>query len=90
MTAAGLAVSDVASHPPLVAGPEVPGGGRGDDRLDALAARARDQLVVLLAEAAASDLVVALGGDGTALIALRAAEPVRAPVLAVACGSVGA
>jgi NAD+ kinase len=36
------------------------------------------------------DLVVALGGDGTALSALRAAMPAGAPVLAVACGSVGA
>jgi NAD+ kinase len=36
------------------------------------------------------DLVVALGGDGTALAALRAAAAVDAPVLAVACGSVGA
>jgi NAD+ kinase len=39
---------------------------------------------------AEGDLVVALGGDGTALSALRAAAPVEAPVLAVACGSVGA
>ncbi len=51
---------------------------------------ASERRVFPLAEAAASDLVVALGGDGTALTALRAAEPVRAPVLAVACGSVGA
>jgi NAD+ kinase len=36
------------------------------------------------------DLVISLGGDGTALSALRAATPVGAPVLAVACGSVGA
>jgi NAD+ kinase len=42
------------------------------------------------AELAAGDLVVALGGDGTALSALRAAIGVDAPVLAVACGSVGA
>jgi NAD+ kinase len=51
---------------------------------------ASERRVFPLAEAAPSDLVVALGGDGTALTALRAAEPVRAPVLAVACGSVGA
>jgi NAD+ kinase len=43
-----------------------------------------------LREVAKGDLVVALGGDGTALSALRAAAPVEAPVLAVACGSVGA
>jgi NAD+ kinase len=51
---------------------------------------ASERRVFPLAEAAPSDLVVALGGDGTALTALRAAEPVGAPVLAVACGSVGA
>jgi NAD+ kinase len=37
----------------------------------------------------AGDLVVALGGDGTVLAALRKAEPAAAPVLGVACGSVG-
>jgi NAD+ kinase len=36
------------------------------------------------------DLLVALGGDGTALAALHAAAPVDRPVLGVACGSVGA
>src|SRR3954452_13607915 len=36
------------------------------------------------------DLVVALGGDGTVLSALRAATPAGAPVLGVACGSLGA
>jgi NAD+ kinase len=36
------------------------------------------------------DLVLALGGDGTVLSALRAAAPVNAPVLGVACGSLGA
>jgi NAD+ kinase len=42
------------------------------------------------ASAEPGDLVISLGGDGTALAALRAAAPVGAPVLAVACGSVGA
>lgn len=37
-----------------------------------------------------SDLVVALGGDGTVLAALRAAAPAGKPVLGVACGSLGA
>jgi NAD+ kinase len=36
------------------------------------------------------DLVVALGGDGTVLAALRAAAQTQAPVLGVACGSLGA
>jgi NAD+ kinase len=39
---------------------------------------------------AACDLVVALGGDGTVLAALRAAAPTNTPVLGVACGSLGA
>jgi NAD+ kinase len=36
------------------------------------------------------DLIVALGGDGTVLTGLRASAPVEAPVLGVACGSLGA
>ena len=36
------------------------------------------------------DVVVALGGDGTVLAALRAAAPTGTPVLGVACGSLGA
>jgi NAD+ kinase len=38
----------------------------------------------------AGDLVVAVGGDGTVLAALRASVAVQAPVLGVACGSLGA
>jgi NAD+ kinase len=38
----------------------------------------------------AGDLVVAVGGDGTVLRALRAAASRDAPVLGVACGSLGA
>jgi NAD+ kinase len=38
----------------------------------------------------ACDLVVAIGGDGTVLWALGAAEPTGTPVLGVACGSLGA
>jgi NAD+ kinase len=41
-------------------------------------------------ELEAGDLVLALGGDGTVLAALRAAAPVDAAVLGVACGSLGA
>src|SRR4051794_7853383 len=40
-------------------------------------------------EAAACDLLLALGGDGTALSALHAGAPTSRPVLGVACGSVG-
>jgi NAD+ kinase len=41
-------------------------------------------------EPAACDVIVALGGDGTTLAALRAAAPDGKPVLGVACGSLGA
>jgi NAD+ kinase len=40
--------------------------------------------------AADCDLVMALGGDGTALAALHAAASVSRPVLGIACGSIGA
>jgi NAD+ kinase len=36
------------------------------------------------------DLVLAVGGDGTVLAALRAAAPGNTPVLGIACGSLGA
>jgi NAD+ kinase len=40
-------------------------------------------------EVASCDLVIALGGDGTALAALHAAAPASRPVLGIACGSIG-
>jgi NAD+ kinase len=43
-----------------------------------------------LGELEPGDLVVALGGDGTVLSALRASAPMNQPVLGVACGSLGA
>src|SRR4051794_32487120 len=41
-------------------------------------------------DAAACDVIAALGGDGTTLAALHAAAPHDRPVLGVACGSLGA
>jgi NAD+ kinase len=46
--------------------------------------RVADQL-----EAADCDLLLAIGGDGTALSALHLGAPASRPVLAVACGSIG-
>jgi NAD+ kinase len=46
--------------------------------------------VAEMVDVAPDDLVVALGGDGTVLSALRVAAEANAPVLGVACGSVGA
>lgn len=40
-------------------------------------------------EVTACDLITALGGDGTVLKALHAADGTRTPVLGVACGSLG-
>lgn len=50
----------------------------------------RDREVAPAGDAADCDLVIALGGDGTALAAMHAAAPVGKPVLGVACGSLGA
>jgi NAD+ kinase len=40
-------------------------------------------------DASACDLLLALGGDGTALLALHAGVPASRPVLGIACGSIG-
>jgi NAD+ kinase len=50
----------------------------------------QEQEVAPRGEVDGADLVVALGGDGTALAALRAAARAQRPVLGVACGSLGA
>ncbi len=82
----------VAVHPsrPLDGAIETLGAWSSRHHVELVQIVASERRIFPLAEAEASDLVVALGGDGTALTALRAAEPVGAPVLAVACGSVGA
>ena len=49
-----------------------------------------DRQVAAPAEVEPHDLVVALGGDGTVLNALRAGAAANTPVLGVACGSLGA
>jgi NAD+ kinase len=49
-----------------------------------------DRQVAPPGELEPGDFIVALGGDGTVLSALRASAPVAAPVLGVECGSVGA
>jgi NAD+ kinase len=58
--------------------------------LDVVQVHEAEREVFTRGDVEAGDLVIALGGDGTALAALRAAAGVGAPVLAVACGSVGA
>jgi NAD+ kinase len=61
----------------------------GLEIIEIVGADAIDRRLARPGVAGAGDLIVALGGDGTVLTALRAAAPVGAPVLGVACGSVG-
>jgi NAD+ kinase len=55
-----------------------------------LASPGQEQQVAPPGEVDGADLVVALGGDGTTLAALRAAAAAQLPVLGIACGSLGA
>jgi NAD+ kinase len=50
----------------------------------------QERVVADAGEVAQCDLILAVGGDGTALHALHAAASVNRPVLGVACGSLGA
>src|SRR4051794_35224058 len=50
----------------------------------------QEREVAPVGEVETCDLVIALGGDGTALAALRASAASNRPVLGVACGSLGA
>ncbi len=50
----------------------------------------QQQQVAPPGEVGGCDLVIALGGDGTTLAALRAAAAEGRPVLGIACGSLGA
>jgi len=52
-------------------------------------ASSRQQRVAEQGEPEECDLLVAIGGDGTALAAIRAGAMAARPVLAVACGSLG-
>jgi NAD+ kinase len=61
----------------------------GLEIVEITAADAIDRHFAQPGTAAQGDLIIALGGDGTVLSALRASAPVGAPVLGVACGSVG-
>ena len=63
---------------------------RGGAEVVQLRSPGQEQDVAPPGEVGACDLVIALGGDGTTLAALRAAAPQSRPVLGIACGSLGA
>lgn len=54
-----------------------------------VAVAGQDRTVAGPGEVGDCDLIVSIGGDGTMLAAIRAAEAVRLPVLGVSCGSLG-
>jgi NAD+ kinase len=62
---------------------------RGVDLVQIHPVGSANRQVAPRAEPQSGDLIVALGGDGTVLSALRASATVKAPVLGAACGSLG-
>jgi NAD+ kinase len=60
-----------------------------DSQLVQVPASCQQQRVAEQGEAEACDLLLSIGGDGTALAAIRAGALADRPVLSVACGSLG-
>jgi NAD+ kinase len=60
-----------------------------DAEIVQIAIRGQEREVAELGNAADCDLIVAIGGDGTMLAAIRAALGAGRPVLGLACGSLG-
>jgi NAD+ kinase len=63
---------------------------RGVDVVQLRVPSVTERVVAPYGEVATCDLVVAIGGDGTVLAALRASAPAGTPVLGISCGSLGA
>jgi NAD+ kinase len=94
MTGGGIRQLGLVVHPRREIGGALDAVGRWADghgvRVVQVPAVGQARAVAEPGDAAACDLIVALGGDGTTLAALHAAAAVSKPVLGVACGSLGA
>jgi NAD+ kinase len=64
--------------------------GENEARVGQVAVPGQERRVADAVEASDCDVLVAVGGDGTALAAMHAGAKVSKPVLGVACGSIGA